>query len=197
LEELQASRVRVVEAGDHERRRLERDLHDGAQQRLVSLAIAVGMLRGRAVSQSTGLVAALDEAQSELQAAIDDLRELAHGIYPVVLAEEGLAAGVEALVEGAKIPMVVETMPQERFDQPIEVAAYFLIVGALRAADARRATVGARRAHGSLVVDLEHDGRLTDALTEIEDRISVLNGSLSVAHHDNHVRIHAEIPCAS
>ena len=98
LEELRASRARIVEAGDIERRRLERDLHDGAQQRLVTLSLAVGL----AIAEH-GDDPKLARAQQELRLLLAELRELAHGIYPVALAEEGLAAAVEALAEQSRV----------------------------------------------------------------------------------------------
>ena len=103
LEDLRSSRARIVEAGDAERRRLERDLHDGAQQRLVGLSLALRLLRSRLGSDEDGeLAARLDEAEAELGEAVAELRELAHGIHPAVLSDEGLAAAIEALAEDAR-----------------------------------------------------------------------------------------------
>ena len=102
LEDLRSSRARIVEAGDAERRRLERDLHDGAQQRLVGLSLALRLLRGQLGATTRELAARLDEAEAELGRAVAELRELAHGIHPAVLSDEGLAAAIEALAEDAR-----------------------------------------------------------------------------------------------
>ena len=128
--DLRASRARTVQAGDAERRRLERDLHDGAQQRLVVLSLALRLLR----SQVDGIRAArVDAAEAELQGALSELHELARGIYPAILAEEGLAAALEALAEGAAVPMTMASLPQERFAAAIEAAAYFLVAEVVKA----------------------------------------------------------------
>src|SRR3954469_22703596 len=124
LEELRASRARTVETGDAERRRLERDLHDGAQQRLVVLSLGLRLLRDQLDRNTTGR---LDTAESELKAALEDLRELGRGIYPAVLADEGLAAALDSLAEEAQIPITVGQMAPERLAAPVEAAAYFLV----------------------------------------------------------------------
>src|SRR5215470_10428601 len=124
LENLRASRRRIVRASDAARRRLGRDLHDGAQQRLVTLALA---LRLAATRLGPGLDAAdaqrIRQAEADLRAALADLRELAQGIFPAMLAEEGLATAVEALAEA--VPLAITALPGERFGASVEAAAYF------------------------------------------------------------------------
>ena len=128
LEDLRASRVRVVEAADAERRRLERNLHDGAQQRLVSLSMALRLVRRALESASDpSLIERADEANDELRAAMAELRDLAHGIYPAVLTDEGLAAAVEALRETSTIAIDLGELPEGRMDPRVEAAAYFIV----------------------------------------------------------------------
>jgi signal transduction histidine kinase len=128
LEDLRASRARIIEAGDAERRRLERDLHDGAQQRLVGLTLALRLLRAQlGPDQDQQLTARLDEAEAELRRAVTELRGLAHGIHPAVLSDEGLAAALEALAEGTLAPLRIAAVPQERFPPAVETAAYMVV----------------------------------------------------------------------
>jgi signal transduction histidine kinase len=191
LEELRASRARIVEAGDAERKRLERDLHDGAQQRLVGLALSIRLLRSQHPA-----VGSLEEAAEELRVAISELRELAHGIFPAVLADEGLSAAIEALAEDGRVPIRVGPLPALRFDAHVESAAYTVVAEAVRSATGGLA-VTARHAGGTLAVDVEtesHDG--LDVLG-LRDRIGALDGQLEVANDGSRVRIHAELPCGS
>ena len=131
LADLRSSRARIIEAGDAERRRLERDLHDGAQQRLVGLSLALRLVRNR-LEPDDQQRARLDEAEAELHEAVTELRELAHGIHPAVLSDEGLAAAVEALAEEA--PLRIAAVPQQRFAPAVETAAYLLVAEAARRA---------------------------------------------------------------
>ena len=189
--ELRASRARIVEAADEERRRLERDLHDGAQQRLVGLSLALRLLRGR-VDPRTELVARLDEADTELQRAVTELRELAHGIHPAALSDEGLAVALEALVERASTPLRVGDMPRERFPPSVETAAYILVA---ETAKAGAVSVGACRHDGVLVVEAVAE-TAPEGLVELDDRFGALDGTLLVeGRPDGGVRIRAEIPC--
>jgi len=191
LEDLRASRARIVEAADEERRRLERDLHDGAQQRLVGLSLALRLLRGR-VDPRTELVARLDEADTELQRAVTELRELAHGIHPAALSDEGLAVALEALVERASTPLRVGDMPRERFPPSVETAAYILVA---ETAKAGAVSVGACRHDGVLVVEAVAE-TAPEGLVELDDRFGALDGTLLVeGRPDGGVRIRAEIPC--
>jgi signal transduction histidine kinase len=209
LEDLQASRARIVAASDEERRRLERDLHDGAQQRLVGLALAIRLARTQLrADPDSNAEALLDRADHALRVAIDELRELAHGIYPAVLTEEGLAAAVEALRERAAIPVEISQVPEGRFPGAVEGAAYFLIaealgpIAAFTAANA--ASVDVRRDRDRLVVEViedraDHPDPGSDpTLIHLADRIGALDGLVSVRHTpDGSIRIRAEIPCES
>jgi len=209
LEELRASRARIVTTGDAERQRLERDLHDGAQQRLVGLALALRLTRARlSACADSDLRALLDRADERLSAAIGELRELAHGIYPAALAEDGLAAAVEALGEHTSTPVTVIHMPQGRFPGPVEAAAYFLIaettdyMATLDAASG--VTVDVRHDGGRLVIEVTEDGaghpgpELDARFTGLADRVGAVGGQLRVGHGaGGGVTIRAEIPCGS
>jgi signal transduction histidine kinase len=193
LEDLRSSRVRIIEASDAERRRLERDLHDGAQQRLVGLSLALRLLRTQhGADQDPQLTARLDEAEAELRRAVAELRELAHGIHPAVLSDEGLAAAIEALAEGAPAPVRIAGFTQERFSPAVETAAYLVVAGAAKTGPAR---VSAERRDGALVVDVEAEAE-PEGLLDLEDRVGALDGRLVVARAaGGGVRIRAEIPC--
>jgi signal transduction histidine kinase len=193
LEDLRASRARIIEAGDAERRRLERDLHDGAQQRLVGLTLALRLLRAQlGPDQDQQLAARLDEAEAELRRAVTELRGLAHGIHPAVLSDEGLAPALEALAEGTLAPLRIAAVPQERFPPAVETAAYILVAEAAKAGAAR---VSATRRDGWLVVDVETEAE-PDGLVDLEDRVGALDGRLAVERAPGgRVRIRAEIPC--
>jgi signal transduction histidine kinase len=198
LAELRASRALVVETGDAARQRLERDLHDGAQQRLVSLALALRLCRSGLTESDTARLRAVDTAEAELRAAIDGLRTVAHGLYPAVLAEEGLAAGVEALRESSFVPIQVTSMPHERLPGPVEAAAWFTIEEATHGLDTGQVVLSVERSDGRLLVDLEHDGPLAPELIDVEDRIGALDGTLRVLiDAAGRSRVHADIPCAS
>src|SRR4029079_15592104 len=126
LAELRASRARIVSAGDEERRRLERDLHDGAQHRRLSLGLALQLARAKLDPDVNGAAELLSEADAELRGALDELRELARGIYPAVLTEPGLAAALRSLAQHSPVPVTIAAVPAERVPAPAEAAAYFL-----------------------------------------------------------------------
>jgi signal transduction histidine kinase len=191
LEDLRSSRARIIEAGDAERRRLERDLHDGAQQRLVGLSLGLRLLRSRLGADEDGRLAArLDDAEAELGRAIAELRQLAHGIHPAVLSDEGLAAAVEALAEEA--PVRIVDLPQERFSPAVETAAYLVVAEPAKTGAVR---VSAQRLDGALVVDVEAEAE-PDGLLDLKDRVGALDGRLEVERATaGGVRIRAEIPC--
>jgi signal transduction histidine kinase len=210
LEDLRASRARIVATGDAERRRLERDLHDGAQQRLVGLSLALRIARTKMGPGPDPKVAALiDRTEHALRMAIDELRELAHGIYPAVLADEGLSAAVEALAYRATIPIEIAEMPEGRFPSPVETAAYFLIAemaGPIAGlAGASGATVDVRHEGGRLVIEVTDDGVVEGADRDLEsgfidlaDRIGALEGKVRVQYVPaGALTIQAEIPCES
>jgi signal transduction histidine kinase len=192
LERLRASRARIVATADAERRRLERDLHDGAQQRLVTLAVAIRLARRRIAAGDPALDAGLAAAEAELQSAVAELRELAHGLIPAVLAQEGLGAAIDALVDRAP-RLVPGPLLDERFPAPVETAAYSVVAEALRRAGEGDVTVAAHRENGLLVVDVHVDGELSFPVTDLEDKVGAVGGTVAAGRH--HLR--AELPCAS
>jgi signal transduction histidine kinase len=188
-QELIESRARIVQAGDEARRRLERDLHDGAQQRLVSLALTLRLAADALrtdVERGRGL---LDNARSELEHAIDELRELARGIHPAVLTERGLAAAVALLAGRSEVPVNL-SVTTARFPSAIEAAAYFVVAEGLtnvaRYSEASSAAVSISHVDGRLVVEVEDDGKggadagRGSGLRGLADRVEVLNGSISL-----------------
>ena len=190
LDELAASRARIVTAGDVERRRLERNLHDGAQQRLVSLSLSLRVALAKLESDPTAARAALAEAKDELGLAHEELRELARGLHPAVLAERGLRAAVEVLADRVPIPVEIAGIPDERLPEPVEAAAYYLIAEALTNVTkyARASTVRIRLAASdrTVVVEVSDDGvggadpASGTGLRGLADRVEALDGSLAV-----------------
>jgi PAS domain S-box-containing protein len=190
LEELAASRARIVTAGDVERRRLERNLHDGAQQRLVTLSLALRLALANLDSDPTAARAALTGAGDELALALDELRELARGLHPAVLTDSGLRAAVQVLADRAPVAVEIVDIPDERLPEPIEAGAYYLIAEALTNVTkyAQAATVRVRVAanEASLVVDVSDDGVggadpvAGSGLRGLADRVEALGGSLEV-----------------
>lgn len=209
LEDLRASRARVVAAGDAERRLLERDLHDGAQQRLISLSLALRLARTRlGPDEDRDLITGMDQAGAEIGAAIEELRELAHGIYPAVLTDEGLAAAVEALCERAAIPVRVVAVPEGRFPPSAEAAAYFLIAEACgkiaATTGATSASVEVRQEGCQLLVEVTGKGagepgpELETRITGLSDRVGALDGRLRIEQLPGQgIAICGEIPCES
>jgi signal transduction histidine kinase len=204
LEEVRNSRQRIVEAGDRERRRVERNLHDGAQQRLVTLSLALAMLQERPETDPE-MAAGLAEALEELRAAIGELRDLARGIHPAILTEEGLAAAVESLADRSSIPVHVTAGLDGRAPEPVEATAYFVVAESLANASkysrASGAQVDLSRSNGFLRVEVSDDGvgdadpRRGSGLRGLEDRVSALGGTLRVESPPGvGTRVLAEIP---
>jgi signal transduction histidine kinase len=196
LEDLRASRARIVETGDAERRRLERDLHDGAQQRL--LALSYDLRLARAAVEADGdreLATLLTSASDEAQAALGELRELAHGIYPAILAEAGLAPALATLADEARLPVELGEVPSERYSTPVETVAYLTVSDTIGDAARRKATfvsVDVAREDEQLVVQIGDDGAARrSTLLPIADRVGALGGSLEVEPYS----LRAEIPC--
>jgi signal transduction histidine kinase len=196
LEELRASRARIVETGDAERRRLERDLHDGAQQRLLAVSYEIRLAIASAEADGdveTGSV--LGAGLESVHAALDELRELAHGIYPAILGEAGLAAALATLADTAPLVLDLEGVAGERYPGPVETAAYVVVVEALDDATARGATyaaVTAVRDNDELVVTVEDDGsERTSTIVQLDDRVGALGGRLEVGS----MTLRAAIPC--
>jgi signal transduction histidine kinase len=204
-EKLAASRARVVEVGDAERRRLERNLHDGAQQRLVSVALQLNMVASRVESDPRAARELLAGAQEDLGQGLAELRELARGIHPIVLTERGLGPALEALLARAAVPVDIADLPDERLTPAVEAAAYYIIAEAItnvgRYAHASHATVSVRRANGTAKVVVSDDGAggadpaRGSGLRGLEARVEALDGRLEIDSPPGRgTRINAEIP---
>jgi signal transduction histidine kinase len=196
LHALQTSRARVVETSDAARRRLERDLHDGAQQRLLALSYDVRLARVDAANDDDDeLVSTLDAAAHETDAALEELRALAHGIYPAILTEAGLRPALETLADEAPLPVELGDLPAERTALAVERTAYVVVDEAIDDAADRGAgwlRVCVRRDDGCLVVGIEDDGAARRGqLVHLLDRVGALGGSLDVGE----TTLRAEIPC--
>jgi len=198
LAELRRSRSRIVAAGDAERRRLERDLHDGAQQRIVGLALSLRLASSRLVPTIDPAAAAeLAAAEADVREATKELRTLAHGIFPAVLADGGLDAALTAIAEEARVPVRVEGRSSGRYSPAVEGAAYAVVAEAVGAADSG-VTVRVARAEPALVVEVELagvDGELDR--TELEDRVAAADGQLIFGGRNGGVEIRVVFPCAS
>ncbi len=206
LAEVEESRERIVTAGYEERRRLERDLHDGAQQRLVSIGLAIRHVQGRLGAGPDEITGQLDETVQEVTRAIEELRELARGVRPACL-DDGLATALRELA--ARAPLRTEVAAtSERFAEPIEAAAYFVaseaLTNSVKHARASLVTVSAERANGSLVLRITDDGiggaSASDrsGLAGITDRVAALGGRVSVSSpRGEGTAVVAELPCGS
>jgi signal transduction histidine kinase len=197
LEDLRLSRTRIVERADQERRRLERNLHDGAQQRLLALSYDLRLARASAEAEGDAeLKEPLDSAISDVQAALEELRGLAHGIYPAILAEGGLAEALEALADEAPLLVELSVVSAERHHASVEAVAYFAVAETITDAAARAATevhVGIRHADERLLVAVDDDGRQgRTSLEHVADRVGALGGSVDVEPNT----LRASIPCA-
>ena len=205
LEDLAASRARIVTAGDVERRRLERNLHDGAQQRLVTLALSLRLALAKLDSDPATARAGLAGAGEELALALDELRELARGLHPAVLSDRGLRPAVETLAGRAPVVVELDELPDERLPEPVEAAAYYLIAEALTNvakyahASAVRVRVSASRA--SVIVEVSDDGvggadpGNGSGLRGLADRVEALGGTLAVSSPTGSgTSLRAEIP---
>ena len=201
----QCCTARIIEASDRERRRLERDLHDGAQQRLVSLALRLGALDAQLApgSEAAQLLAA---AREELAASLSELRDLAHGIHPAVLSERGLDAALQGLAARAPLPVSVVVELERRPPAAVEIAAYYLVAEALtnvaKHAHATSAVVRVLQAGGRLVVDVTDDGvggtdvAAGSGLRGLAERVEALGGRISVSSAPGDgTSIRARIPC--
>jgi PAS domain S-box-containing protein len=188
--ELAASRARIVQAGDEERRRLERNLHDGAQQRLVALSLDLRLCERRLEAGDPAAVDLLKGAAAELAGALEELRELARGIHPAILSDKGLVPALETLAGRATIPVELSASLDDRLPQPVEAAAYYLVAEALtnaaKHADASSVNVMVSRANGRAVVEVADDGvggvdqLKGSGLRGLRDRVEALGGTLEI-----------------
>jgi signal transduction histidine kinase len=201
-EELTLSRQRIVTSQDRVRQRIERDLHDGAQQRLVALGVTLQRLHGHVDPGTQHLV---DEATRDLRGALKELRDLARGIHPVLLTEVGLADAVRALVTRAPVAAHLIAAPEGRYDLEIEAAAYFIVSEAItnvaKHAAFASASVCLEEVGGNLVVTVEDTGRggadpaRGSGLRGLQDRVAAVGGRLSITSEHNGTRLRAELPC--
>ena len=193
LADLRESRTRIVRTGDAERRRLERDLHDGAQQRLVSLSLALALAAIR--SSSDGASAdRFTQARSEVSDALAHLRRLARGIYPRELADEGLSAALTTLAEGSTVPLSIHTVPADRLPHEVEAAAYQLVSRVLQSSGINSAFLDVTVAAGRLRIALAVDGEPGN-ISALEDRVGALGGQLLLQRNATDVTVAAVLPC--
>jgi PAS domain S-box-containing protein len=206
-DKLAASRARIVEAGDAERRRLERNLHDGAQQQLVSLAVQLRLVEAVLQSDPARAREELVAAREQLGVALEELRELARGIHPAILTDGGLAPALSALATRAPLPVEITGVPDERLPEPVEAAAYYLIAEAItnvaKHASASHVAVNVRRDNGRILVDVVDDGvggadsAGGSGLSGLSDRVEALHGRLRIdSPRGGGTRIEAQIPVA-
>jgi signal transduction histidine kinase len=197
IEELRTSRQRLVTAQDEERRRLERDLHDGAQQRLVAISLALRMARGMVRPDSNPQLALrLDQASEQLALALSELREFARGIHPVILTERGLLPGLESLAERSTVPATVESSLDRRLPAPVEATAYFVVSEALanvgKYSNATAVTIRAEAPNRELTVEVADDGvggadmARGSGLRGLADRVAALGGTLEIESPPGH-----------
>ncbi|MEV0288085.1 MULTISPECIES: histidine kinase [unclassified Kribbella] len=205
VDELRGSRARVLEAGQQERRRLERNLHDGAQQRLVSLSLDLGVLETR-LGSDPAAKALLSQARKEIAVSLDELRDVARGLYPAVLTAHGLAVALESLAARAPVPVELKVELVERLPEAVEVAAYYVVSESLtnigKHAQARTASVDVHVAGGVLVVEVVDDGiggadtERGSGLRGLADRVESLGGRLRIwTPRGAGTRLRAELPC--
>jgi signal transduction histidine kinase len=205
--ELTNSRARIITTADQTRQRIERDLHDGAQQQLVTLALRLRAAQTAVPPHLGDLAADLDELATEATSALDELRDIAHGIHPALLTKKGLDAALHALARRSPIPVNLNTHTQERLPQPIETSAYYLITEALTNttkhahASTITITVETDPAHTTLRILIRDDGiggaDLTHGtgLAGVKDRVEALGGRIHLdSPHGAGTSLHAELP---
>jgi signal transduction histidine kinase len=205
VQELRESRARIVEAGLIERQRLERDLHDGAQQRLVALSLDLGRLEAQLVGD-VEVHERLGFARAEVGRSLAELRDVAHGIYPAVLTGHGLHVALDSLASRATVPLTLEVAPDLELPSAVEAAAYYVVAESLtniaKHAHASRARVHVYRSDSSLIVQTSDDGvggadpEGGSGLRGLADRVESLGGRLRVWTSSRGTRIQADIPCA-
>jgi signal transduction histidine kinase len=205
LQDLHGSRTRVVEAHQNERRRLERNLHDGAQQRLVALALELGLLAEQA-NTDPAIQTRLKRARGEVAQSLDELRDVARGLHPAVVSGHGLAIALESLVVVTPLEVQLKTVELPRLPEHLEVAAYYVVseslTNAAKHAGASQVTVEVKVADNTLIVEIVDDGiggadsERGTGLRGLADRVEALNGQLRIWSAAGHgTRVRAEIPC--
>jgi signal transduction histidine kinase len=205
VEELRGSRARVIEAGLKERQRLERNLHDGAQQRLIALSLELGLLE-EGMNAEGDVRTRLDQARREIATSLEELRDIARGIHPAVVSGHGLEVALEQLAARAPVPVRLNVEVQERLPESLEVAAFYLVSESLsnigKHASASSATVDVARTDGQVVVEVVDDGvggadtERGSGLRGLADRVEALEGRLRVwSPGGGGTRLRAEIPC--
>ena len=190
VDDLRSARQRIIDAADTERRRIQRDLHDGAQQRLVALALTLGLAESRLESDPAGAARLIAQAREEAQLAIRELRDLAGGIHPAVLSDRGLGAALQALASRAPVPVRLSGVPSARLSQAVEAAAYFVTAEALtnvaKYAQASEAVVHLSLEPECLRVQVSDDGvggadpSTGSGLDGLRDRVDALDGHLEL-----------------
>jgi signal transduction histidine kinase len=206
VDDLRESRARIVEAGDAERRRLERNLHDGAQQRLVALTLHLRLVEAKLRTDPEEAAPLVAQVRDGLTEALEELRELARGIHPAVLTDRGLAPALETVAARSSVPVQL-SVPSERLPEPVEAAIYYIVSEALANVDkyAQASSVMVEVAHtnGRAVVAIADDGvgganpNGGSGLRGLADRVAALDGRLHVDSAPSQgTRIHADIPCA-
>jgi signal transduction histidine kinase len=206
LEELRGSRARIVEAAHNERQLLERNLHDGAQQRLIALSLNLGLLEER-IDGDPEIKAGIDQARREIGASLSELREIARGIHPAVVSGHGLSVALEHLAVRAPVPVELKVDLDGRLAEPLEVAAYYVVSESLaniaKHAQATSARIEVFQEDGELVLEVVDDGvggadsERGSGIRGLADRVEALNGRLRIwTPRGGGTRVKAEIPCA-
>jgi signal transduction histidine kinase len=206
VEEVRGSRARVIDAGQKERQRLERNLHDGAQQRLIALSLDLHLLEQR-LPAGSDLKSGLDQARQEIAVSLEELRTVARGIHPAVLSGHGLEVALESLAARASVPVQLTVDLDGRLDEPLEVAAFYVVSESLanigKHAQASSATIDVRRIADQISVEIVDDGvggadtEQGSGLRGLADRVEALGGRLQVwTPRGGGTRVRAEMPCA-
>jgi len=190
VEDLRGSRERIIAAADAERRRIERDLHDGAQQRMVAVAVTLGLAQSQLESNPASAAQLIQQARDEAQLAVKELRELARGIHPALLSDRGLRAALEALAARAPVPIEITGVPEEPLPKPVEAAVYFVTAEALtnvaKYARADGASVDLTVDDGSVLLQITDDGvggadtAGGTGLSGLCDRVEALDGTIDI-----------------
>jgi signal transduction histidine kinase len=206
LEELRGSRARMIDAAQKERKRLERNLHDGAQQRLIALSLELSLLEQRLAGDNEATTR-LDHARREIALSLEELRDVARGIHPAVLSGHGLQVALESIAARASVPVRLTVKPEGRIQERLEVVAYYVVAESLtniaKHARATRATVDVGREQGQVVVEVVDDGiggadtERGSGLRGLADRVEAVGGRLRVwTPRGGGTRVKAEMPCA-